>query len=116
MGRLSAIGMDLTQESAARAQASIKEASFKVIDLSSSAESEIGEALAGVPRVTRNGVNGVDGSDVESGDDANSQSGSGGSGDDDDDNEDWEIESIFEDTLGEMDDQQLFESGEWALS
>ncbi|RDL41840.1 Uncharacterized protein BP5553_01819 [Venustampulla echinocandica] len=106
MGPLSTIGMDLTPEGATHARASIKEASFKVIDLSSSPEeSEIGEALAGVPRV--NGVNGVDGSEDESGD-ANSDSGTGG---DDDENEEWEIESIFEDTLGEMDDQQLFESG-----
>ncbi|KAF4635805.1 hypothetical protein G7Y89_g2284 [Cudoniella acicularis] len=94
--------MDMDMARLTAHQAAIKEANLNVRDLSSEEESEIGDALAAVPRVNGVAIHGLevlDASEEESAD---------GDGDGDSDDE-WEVESIFEDTLGEMDDQQLFD-------
>ena len=76
-----------------------------VLDTSDDESEVTTDALAGVPRV--NGVNGLNGVQVkilEASDD--------GSVEESEDDEEWDIESVFEETLGEMDDQYLFEGGE----
>jgi hypothetical protein len=80
-------------------------AAYGVVDTSDDESETTADALAGVPRV--NGVNGLNSVQVkvlEASDD--------GSVEESEDDEEWDIESVFEETLGEMDDQYLFEGGE----
>jgi hypothetical protein len=78
----------------------IKVPDMNIQDLTSEDESDIDDALLTVdPRV--NGVNGVH--DLDALD---------ASEDDEDSDDGWDAESLFEDTIEEMGDENLFDGGE----
>ena len=80
-------------------------AAYAMLDMSDDESETVSDALACVPRVNgANGPNGVPVKVLEASDD--------GSVEASEDDEEWEAESVFEETLGEMDDQCLFEGGE----
>ena len=85
----------------ARTKVAMQENSYSISNVPSEEESEISDALANVPR-----VNGVNGPEVITPSDIESVEG------DSDDGDAWDLESLYEDTLGEMDDEQLFAGGE----
>jgi hypothetical protein len=84
-------------------------ATTKTIEMDSS--SEISDVLAGLPRVNGNlTTNDLTPLEHLNGDvsDEEEQEGS------DEEGDDWDVESIFEDTLAELDDQQLLDGSERA--
>jgi hypothetical protein len=94
--------MDMAMSRVGSTQASIKDVpAYQIVDLSDN-DSENTDALAGVPRVNGVKLNGL--KDLDATDDGSEE------GSDDDE---WDVESVFEETLGEMDDQHLFEGGEY---
>jgi hypothetical protein len=93
--------MDMAMSRVGSTQASIKDVpAYQIVDLSDN-ESENTDALAGVPRVNGVKLSGLQ--DLDASDDGTAE------GSDDE----WDVESVFEETLGEMDDQHLFEGGEY---
>jgi len=95
--------MDMAMSRVGSTQAAIKDVpAYQIVDLSDN-ESENTDALAGVPRVNGVKVNGLQ--DLDASDD--------GSAEASDDDDEWDAVSAFEETLGEMDDQHLFEGGEY---
>lgn len=103
--RNAAMDMSMAVSSIVSTQTFVKDggdgAVYQVVDVSDE-ESESTDTMAGLPRV--NGVDGFSGVQLlETSDDEDSGLGS----EDDDD-----YDSTFDETVGEMDDQQLFAGGE----
>ena len=93
-------------DTAAVSQTCLVTGPYDIVDTSDDESETTPDALADAPRVS--GVNGLSGSVqvkiLEASDD--------GSLDGSEDDEEWDIESVFEETLGEIDDQYLFQGGE----
>ncbi|TVY38768.1 NAD-dependent protein deacetylase [Lachnellula subtilissima] len=90
-------------DTAAASQTCLVTGPYDIVDTSDDESETTSDALADASRVS--GVNGLSGSVqikiLEASDD--------GSLDGSEDDEEWDIESVFEETLGEIDDQYLFQ-------